>query len=105
VVFNAASSLTKRFRFASIRRIAAYETLSETEFQVRPDLLPFRPTFFVNVESFLDVKIEIALIYESEFGEPPFPRSVDAIRAQAVLRGGICNCRAAEAYQLIRLVE
>jgi len=105
VVFDAAASLTKWFRFPSIQRVAAYETLSETEFQVRPDRFPFRPSLFVNIESYLDAKIHIAQIYESEFREFPFPRSGEAIRAQAALRGAASGCRAAEAFHLIRLVE
>ena len=63
---------------------------------------PFPPNFFVDVSEFLDRKLEIMSMYHSEISEFPFPRSVEAIRALATLRGASSGFRAAEAFQLLR---
>lgn len=102
VVFDAVISCTKWFRYPSINRILAYETLSETEFGLNPDVNGFRPNVFVNIESHLEKKIEIMRTFESEVGEFPFPRSDDAIRALAALRGAAAGCKAAEAFMLLK---
>lgn len=41
-------------------------------------------------------------IYSSEFGTFPFPRSEQAIRALATLRGATAGCLAAEAFMLLK---
>lgn len=77
VVFDAVASCTKWFRYPSIKRILAYETLSETDFNL--GISPaFRPNVFVNIEKHLDDKLRAMEIYESEMGQFPFPRSQEA---------------------------
>jgi LmbE family N-acetylglucosaminyl deacetylase len=102
VVFQAACACTKRFRYPSIRRVLVYETLSETDFGIDPRHLPFSPNLFVNIEKFLDKKCRLLRIYKSEIGAFPFPRSPDAIRSLAKLRGAASGFRAAEAFALLR---
>jgi LmbE family N-acetylglucosaminyl deacetylase len=100
-VFDAASACTKWFRYNSVRRVVAYETLSETEFTLEGQP-GFHPNYFVDITDFLDKKIEIMAVYESEMSQFPFPRSVEAIRALATLRGASSGFKAAEAFQLLR---
>ena len=97
-VFDAVASCTKSFRYPFIRRVRAYETLSETEFSIRPGDSGFRPNLWVNISSYLDEKIEIMRLYEGEMGQPPFPRSEKNIRALATLRGSTAGVNAAEAF-------
>jgi LmbE family N-acetylglucosaminyl deacetylase len=101
VVFDAASACCKWFRYPSVRRVLAYETLSETEFGLDPDTR-FHPNVFVDIRPFLERKIELLQIYKSELGEFPFPRSEQAVRALAHLRGSQAGFEAAEAFQLLR---
>jgi LmbE family N-acetylglucosaminyl deacetylase len=101
MVFDAAASCTKWFRYPSVKRILAYETLSETDFGLGTDQ-GFRPNVFVDIEPFLDDKLRAMDIYESELGVFPFPRSHDAIRALAALRGAASGFKAAEAFELLR---
>jgi LmbE family N-acetylglucosaminyl deacetylase len=101
-VFDAAISCTKWFRYPSIRRILCYETLSETDFDLNPGGTKFSPNGFVDISSHLDRKIEIARLYEGEMGEFPFPRSEEALRALARVRGAACGCQAAESFMLLR---
>ena len=101
VVFNAVSACTKWFRFPSVSRVLAYETLSETDFGLGTDQ-GFRPSVFVDIKHFLSQKLEAMDIYESEIGEFPFPRSKEAICALAKLRGAASGFEAAEAFELLR---
>ena len=100
IVFDAAASCTKWFRHPSIRRVLAYETLSESDFGLGQS--QFRPNFFIDIESHLVKKLRAMDIYKSELGEFPFPRSHEAIRALASLRGVASGFKAAEAFELLR---
>lgn len=101
LVFDAAAACAKWFRYPSVLRVLAYETPSETDFGLDADR-GFRPNYFVDVSGYLDRKLEVAAIYASELGAFPFPRSVDALRALAVVRGAASGYLAAEAFQLLR---
>lgn len=100
--FRALSSTVKKFRMPSVNRVLVYETISETDNCIDPDSNGFRPTSFSDITETLDGKIRIMGIYKGELRSPPFPRSIEAIRALALLRGGAANCHAAEAFMLLR---
>ena len=101
MVFDAAASCTKWFRHPSVKRVLAYETLSETDFGLGTSQ-GFRPNVFVNIEPSLADKLRAMDIYASELGDFPFPRSHEAIRALANLRGAASGFKAAEAFELLR---
>jgi N-acetylglucosamine malate deacetylase 1 len=101
VVFEAAAACTKWFRYPSVRRVLAYETISETEFGLNADLC-FQPNYFVDVSDYLERKLSLMSLYSSELGIFPFPRSIEAIRALAAVRGAASGFISAEAFQLIR---
>jgi LmbE family N-acetylglucosaminyl deacetylase len=101
IVFNAAASCTKWFRYPSVKRVLAYETLSETDFGMGTDQ-SFRPNVFVDIEPFLSDKLRAMDIYASELGVAPFPRSHEVIRALATVRGASSGFKAAEAFELLR---
>lgn len=102
MVFDAVAACTKWFRYPFVKRVLAYETLSETDFGLNPDSFGFQPNLFVNVEPYLEDKIKIMGIYSSEIGNFPFPRSEEAIRALAKVRGAASGFQAAEAFMLLR---
>lgn len=102
VIFDATMSCTKWFRYPSIEKVLVYETLSETDFIMNPDANGFRPTVFVNISEYLEKKLKIMRIYESEMAPHPFPRSEEAIRALATLRGAVAGVMAAEAFMLVK---
>ena len=101
LVYDAAASCTKWFRHPSVKRVLAYETLSETDFGLGTNQ-GFRPNVFVNIEPYLADKLRAMDIYASELGEFPFPRSHEAIQALATLRGASSGFKAAEAFELLR---
>jgi len=101
VVFDAGAACAKWFRFPSVRRLLSYETISETDFCL-DTRAPFQPNCFVDISRYLERKLEIVAAYESEMGAFPFPRSVQALRALAEVRGAAAGFAAAEAFQLLR---
>jgi hypothetical protein len=50
----------------------------------------------------LERKLEILAVYGSELAPHPFPRSLEAVRALALVRGAAAGFGAAEAFQLLR---
>jgi N-acetylglucosamine malate deacetylase 1 len=105
VVFDATVACTKWFRYPYVKKVLVYETLSETDFGLTPYTGSFRPNVFINIEKYLDRKIEIMKIFATEMGQFPFPRSEEAIRALAHVRGAASGCKAAEAFMLLREVQ
>jgi N-acetylglucosamine malate deacetylase 1 len=104
-VFDAAISVTKTFRSPFVRSIYAYETLSETDFCLRPDDPGFRPNLYEDISGYLDMKIAIMAEFEGEMGQFPFPRSEECLRALATLRGSQANCQAAEAFMILKEIR
>lgn len=104
-VFDAAMACTKGFRYRSVRKVYCYETLSETEFGLKPGAPAFQPNRFVDITAFLERKIDIMGLYAGEMAAAPFPRSADAMRALALYRGIVANCMAAEAFMILKDIE
>lgn len=102
IVFHACAATTKVFRSPHVRRVLAYETLSETDFALDPDINGFRPNSFCGIGPWLDEKVAILKLYEEELGPFPFPRSEQAVRALAALRGVAAGTDAAEAFMILK---
>lgn len=105
VIFDAVMACTKSFRYPYIKQILMYECISETEFAPVLAEKAFLPNYFVNITDFLDTKLEIMKIFESELGEHPFPRSLDNIKALAHFRGASVGVKYAEAFQLLKYID
>jgi LmbE family N-acetylglucosaminyl deacetylase len=104
VTAQVVSACTKWFRHPSVKRVLAYETLSETGLNVIAGNI-FTPNFFVDISPWLERKLALLRIYESEVGDFPFPRSEQAVRALAEVRGASSGFDAAEAYELLREIR
>lgn len=102
IVFHACAATTKVFRSPHVQRVLAYETLSETDFAMDPDVNGFRPNLFSRIGPWLEEKISILRIYEEELRPFPFPRSEQAVRALAALRGAAAGADAAEAFMILK---
>ena len=86
---------------ASVRRVLAYETLSETHL-APPYLEPaFQPNVFVNITDTIDIKLEAMRAYSSQLQPNNLPRSLAALRALATLRGTHIGVEAGEAFFLM----
>ena len=86
---------------ARLRRILAYETLSETHL-ASPYLTPgFQPNVYVDVSKTIERKIRAIKAYASQIQPDTQPRSEVALRALATLRGTHIGVAAAEAFVLL----
>jgi LmbE family N-acetylglucosaminyl deacetylase len=104
VVFQAAWSCCKTFRFSFIRRVLMCEIPSETDFAPALPETAFFPNIFSDISQYLEKKIEIMRVYKGEMKEHPFPRSEQNIRSLATVRGATANVEYAEAFMLLREV-
>ncbi len=102
-VFEAAYACSKIFRRSYIKRILTMEIISETNFGMPYDL--FRPNLYIDISNYLDKKIKALNIYDTELGNLPFPRSIDAVKAQAIIRGTEAGVLYAEAFRVIKEIE
>lgn len=102
IVFKAAYSCTKNFRYSSISKVLMMETLSETEFAPATKEDTFVPNMFVDISNFIERKIEIMNLYGNEIGQHPFPRSERNIRALATFRGAMAGCDYAESFMILK---
>jgi LmbE family N-acetylglucosaminyl deacetylase len=91
----------KSFRAPSVKKVFAYETVSETEFALPDKKNAFVPNVFVDITPFIDKKIKIMKIYKDEIKRFPFPRSEKNLRALATFRGARMGVRYAEAFMVI----
>jgi LmbE family N-acetylglucosaminyl deacetylase len=96
---------TKSFRYPFIKKVLMYECISETEFAPAFFEKVFIPNYFVDITEYIDKKIEIMHIFESEIGIPPFPRSDENIKALARFRGSSVGCHYAEAFQVVKIID
>jgi LmbE family N-acetylglucosaminyl deacetylase len=103
-VFLAATAVLRSFRTAAsgLRRILCYETLSSTDAAPVTAARAFLPEVFSDITPYLERKLEIMALYESESQDDPLPRGPSAIRAQARLRGATVGVQYAEAFKLVR---
>lgn len=94
---------SKIFRYPFVKRIMTMEILSETDFGKGEDA--FKPNYIVDISEYIGKKIEALNIYDTEIGKPPFPRSIEAVRALALLRGSMAGCKFAEGFKMIKFIE
>lgn len=102
MIFSAAYSCTKSFRYPFIKRILMIEALSETEFAPSTKEDSFIPNYFVDISKYMEKKIEIMNVFESEIGLHPFPRSERNLRALGTYRGASIGCEYAESFVLLK---
>ena len=103
--FDAVMACTKSFRYPYIKQVLMYECISETEFAPNLPEKVFMPNYFVDISKYLQVKLEIMKVYESEIGDHPFPRSLRNLEALATFRGASVGVEYAEAFQLIKYID
>ena len=101
VVSDSVVACTKWFRYPFVKRILAYECLSETDYNL-DSYNQFQPNYYVDITNYLDKKVELLKLYKTEIGDFPFPRSETAIRALSQLRGSQSGFMGAEAFQLLK---
>ena len=85
-----------------VKRIYAYETLSETGINIPNASNAFIPNVFEDITDYIDGKVKALSFYESQLKAFPDLRSKEAVEALAKYRGATVNIKAAEAFMLVR---
>ncbi|RCK33583.1 PIG-L deacetylase family protein [Thalassospira xiamenensis] len=81
-------------------RMCSGEVLSSSEFSFHENR--FMPNSYADISGFVDLKCQAMACYKSEIRSWPHPRSLEAIRAAAALRGSESGFEAAEALNVVR---
>ena len=104
IVAQATQTACRPLPGAGVRRVYAFETLSSTEWSDPGARLTFAANHFVEITAQLETKLAALRHYATEMRAFPHPRSADAVRAMAALRGSTCGVPAAEAFTVVRQV-
>ena len=103
VIFDACVVACRPIHAAAPKTVLAYETLSETHWNV-PGIEPvFAPEFFVDTTDTMAKKTAALACYASQLNNAP-ARSVEASMALARFRGSQNGCGYAEAFKVVRIV-
>lgn len=88
-----------------IKKVYAYETLSETGWDTPTPENTFIPNVYVDISEYLDTKVKAMEKYSNQIMEYPSPRSAEGIKALAMYRGSTVNKKYAESFMLIREID
>ena len=105
IVHKAVVTACRPLPNTSVRDIFFFETLSSTEWQIMTPNNIFYPNIYVDIENYIDKKIEALHYYESEMRQYPHSRSYEAIKILAQQRGFTVGCYYAEAFMLGRMIR
>lgn len=93
-----------KYTFAP-NKIYAYETLSETGWNIPSISNEFIPNSYIDISRYLEKKLQAMSCYRSQLDSFPGARSLDAIEALARYRGATMNIEAAEAFMILREIK
>ena len=85
-----------------VKRIYAYETLSETGINLPTENYSFIPNVFEDITGYLEDKKKALSFFTTQVHPFPDLRSLETVEALAKFRGATVNVKAAEAFMLIR---
>ncbi len=103
IIFDASVVACRPVGSKPPKMVLAYETLSETHWNV-PGVEPaFVPELFIDITNDIDTKTKALEKYASQINDAP-SRSIDAVKALAHFRGSQNGCKYAEAFKVIRIV-
>ena len=88
---------------SKISKIISGEVLSSSEYTNYNER--FKPNMYVDIDKYLDKKIDILSLYEDEIRKWPHPRSLKAVRNLAEIRGSEIGIKGAEAFSILRCIR
>ena len=103
LIFESCMVATRPVGFGKkIEMVTAYETLSETHWNA-PYVEPnFTQNLVVNIDKYLEKKIEALQCFKSQISEKEGPRSLEAVKSLARFRGSQAGFEYGEAFYIIR---
>jgi LmbE family N-acetylglucosaminyl deacetylase len=105
ITYEAALVAGRPINNSTVKRIYAYETLSETEWAAPFGDDVFIPTVFINIKNEIDDKLKAFAFFSTQIKKFPHSRSPEIIRTLSNYRGATVGCANAEAFMLIRSIE
>lgn len=85
-----------------VKKIYAYETLSETGWSRQTSENVFSPNVFVDITNYIHLKLKAMESFQSQLQNYPNPRSLEAIEALSKYRGSLVCKKNVESFMLIR---
>ncbi len=89
---------------SQLKGIYAYETLSETEWNIPAVDNVFLPNVWNPIENYLEKKLDAMRCYKTQLKTFPHPRSLEAIEALARFRGSTVGVHNAECFMAVRQI-
>ena len=105
MVVEAAMVALRPVTFPKLQAIYAYETLSETAWDIPNTVNEFIPNVFEDISGTLEKKVQALRVFASQMAPFPAARSPEAAEALARYRGALAGVNAAEAFSLIREIR
>ena len=102
ITFKAVMTAFRPIKDESVKEIYSFEIPSSTEWNVI-SLAYFMPDYFVNINKYLETKINALKEYETELRDFPHPRSLKAVELNAKQWGVKMGFEAAEAFKTVRV--
>ena len=102
IVYEAAIVAARPINNCPVRRVYAYETLSETEWAAPFGDDAFIPTVFIDISKEIEKKKAAFSYFTKQLKVFPHPRSLEGIEILSKYRGSTVGCNNAEAFMLIR---
>ena len=99
--YQAVITATRPMQGESVKEIYSFDILSSTEWNYP---ISFSPDFYVDINGYLDKKIEAMKCYNSELRDYPHPRSLKGIELSAKYWGMRVGLEYAEAFEMVRRV-
>ena len=87
----------------SVKEIYTFEVVSSTDWGFDDSV--FSPNMYIDISSYLNLKIKALEIYDSEMRSSPHSRSIEHCKALAVHRGHSVGLSAAEAFMVVRILH
>lgn len=84
-----------------IKKVLAYEVLSETEWGP-PAFEKFEPNTYIDISSTIEEKLKALSFYKSQLALYPHPRSLEATEILAKKRGAEAGLHCAESFMILR---
>jgi LmbE family N-acetylglucosaminyl deacetylase len=102
ITLRAVLTASRPVNHCTVKHIYSFEIPSSTEWSCGKISGNYHPNTFVDIESYVEKKIEAMEIYCDEVRSSPHPRSRDVIVATSCKYGSYAGVSAAEPFELIR---
>ena len=102
IVYDCTLVATRPLPNCPVRKLLSYEIGPTTRFGTPSGTGGFAPNIYVDITDFLEKKLEVMSLYETELHEYPHPRSLEGLRLLAHERGLSVGLKAAECFELVR---